>query len=206
MVNCKKRKNMTGTVDNAVEEIKNFFHTLQTSENWFRFGVTFSTQEKYYFLDTGTGKIFRVNQQVYRVLECILKTNNFENLSYLGMTEEELLLALKEIEKAVKEEHILQAPRVTGMVYYKEDIENSLDHAMQAVTLEITERCNLRCDYCIYNENDSDFRQFGSTDISPDTIKTALDFFFARCGKEFNVVFYGGEPLIRFGTKLNINF
>lgn len=50
MVNCKKRKNMTGTVDNAVEEIKNFFHTLQTSENWFRFGVTFSTQEKYYFL------------------------------------------------------------------------------------------------------------------------------------------------------------
>ena len=65
MVNCKKRKNMTGTVDNAVEEIKNFFHTLQTSENWFRFGVTFSTQEKYYFLDTGTGKIFRVNQQVY---------------------------------------------------------------------------------------------------------------------------------------------
>lgn len=198
MVNCKKRKNMTGTVDNAVEEIKNFFHTLQTSENWFRFGVTFSTQEKYYFLDTGTGKIFRVNQQVYRVLECILKTNNFENLSYLGMTEEELLLALKEIEKAVKEEHILQAPRVTGMVYYKEDIENSLDHAMQAVTLEITERCNLRCDYCIYNENDSDFRQFGSTDISPDTIKTALDFFFARCGKEFNVVFYGGEPLIRF--------
>ena len=198
MVNCKKRKNMTGTVDNAVEEIKNFFHTLQTSENWFRFGVTFSTQEKYYFLDTGTGKIFRVNQQVYRVLECILKTNNFENLSYLGMTEEELLLALKEIEKAVKEEHILQAPRVTGMVYYKEDIENSLDHAMQAVTLEITERCNLRCDYCIYNENDSDFRQFGSTDISPDTIKTALDFFFARCGKEFNVGFYGGEPLIRF--------
>lgn len=198
MVNCKKRKNMTGTVDNAVEEIKNFFHTLQTSENWFRFGVTFSTQEKYYFLDTGTGKIFRVNQQVYRVLECILKTNNFENLSYLGMAEEELLLALKEIEKAVKEEHILQAPRVTGMVYYKEDIENSLDHAMQAVTLEITERCNLRCDYCIYNENDSDFRQFGSTDISPDTIKTALDFFFARCGKEFNVGFYGGEPLIRF--------
>ena len=31
MVNCKKRKNMTGTVDNAVEEIKNFFHTLQQS-------------------------------------------------------------------------------------------------------------------------------------------------------------------------------
>ena len=59
-----------------------------------------------------------MNQQVYRVLECILKTNNFENLSYLGMTEEELLLALKEIEKAVKEEHILQAPPVTGMVYY----------------------------------------------------------------------------------------
>ena len=35
-----------------------------------------------------------------------------------GMTEEELLLALKEIEKVVKEEHILQAPPVTGMVYY----------------------------------------------------------------------------------------
>ena len=27
MVNCKKRKNMTGTVDNAVEEIKNFFQS-----------------------------------------------------------------------------------------------------------------------------------------------------------------------------------
>lgn len=89
-------------------------------------------------------------------------------------------------------------PNRRAQSFAKEDIENSLDHAMQAVTLEITERCNLRCDYCIYNENDSDFRQFGSTDISPDTIKTALDFFFARCGKEFNVGFYGGEPLIRF--------
>lgn len=80
MVNCKKRKNMTGTVDNAVEEIKNFFHTLQTSENWFRFGVTFSTQEKYYFLDTGTGKIFRVNQQVYRKRQTWDRVDRYERI------------------------------------------------------------------------------------------------------------------------------
>lgn len=78
MVNCKKRKNMTGTVDNAVEEIKNFFHTLQTSENWFRFGVTFSTQEKYYFLDTGTGKIFRVNQQVCQIRFVITQSSKLD--------------------------------------------------------------------------------------------------------------------------------
>lgn len=31
MVNCKKRKNMTGTVDNAVEEIKNFGYVTTNS-------------------------------------------------------------------------------------------------------------------------------------------------------------------------------
>ena len=60
-------------------------------------------------------------------------------------------------------------------------------------TLSLTHRCNLACKYCYGGEK-------FSRDMSPSTVKKAIDFAFETAGKnsevEFN--FFGGEPLLRF--------
>lgn len=92
-----------------INEIKNYFDSLQNTENWFRFGKTFATKNKKYFLDTGTGKIFIINDSVYKILDCITRTNDFENIKRLSLSDEELKSALEEIKEAVENEHILSA-------------------------------------------------------------------------------------------------
>lgn len=183
-----------------INEIKNYFNSLQNTENWFRFGKTFATKNKKYFLDTGTGKIFIINDSVYKILDCITRTNDFENIKRLSLSDEELKSALDEIKEAVENEHILSALPVKTLVGPQNtELEKRLDNKMQSITLELTEKCNLRCKYCIYGKDYSDYRNFGTKEMSIEVAKKAVDFLIEHHGdEEFHVGFYGGEPLLCF--------
>ncbi len=67
-------------------------------------------------------------------------------------------------------------------------------------TLEVTQECNLRCKYCIYNESYEYFRPFTSHKMTWETAKQAIDYVYSlvehRKEKKFDVGFYGGEPLL----------
>ena len=55
-------------------------------------------------------------------------------------------------------------------------------------TLHLTNRCNLRCDYCYVGH--------GENDMSDETARAAVDL--ARRGvKRAGIIFFGGEPLLR---------
>lgn len=182
-------------------KVKQYFDSLQTEENWFRFGTTFRTRNKNYYFDTGTGKIFDIDENVYKILNCILRTNNFENLDKLCLSEDDLEVALEKIKEAVETEHILQATPVTLKNIIGPTKDNLLHEykAINAVTLEVTERCNLRCDYCIYGNDHEDYRNFGANDMSSEIAKQAVDFLFSHAsGDKIYLAFYGGEPLLRF--------
>ena len=183
-----------------VKTIKQYFDSLQSNENWFRFGKVFATKNKKYFLDTGTGKIFIINENVYKVLDCITKTNDFNNLTKLNLTEDELSLVLDEIREAVNNEHILSALPVKSLVGpQSKELDVYLEHKMQSVTLELTEKCNLRCKYCIYGKDYSDYRDFGNQEMSIDVAKKSIDFLVEHHGDdEYHIGFYGGEPLLCF--------
>ena len=55
-------------------------------------------------------------------------------------------------------------------------------------TLHLTNRCNLRCDYCYVDH--------GETDMSPETARAAADLA-GRDAKRAGLIFFGGEPLLR---------
>jgi len=183
-----------------IHKIKEFFDGLQTKENWFRFGTVFTTSGKCYFYDTGTGKIFSINENVYLVLDCILRTNNFDNLKKIGLSADALEDVLEQIKETVAAEHILQAVPVTEAniaTASKEFLRENLK-SIDSVTLEVTERCNLRCSYCIYGDEHADFRDFGTKDMNIETAKKAADFLFHYGCNDVYYGFYGGEPLLRF--------
>ena len=73
------------------------------------------------------------------------------------------------------------------------------------MTLEVTQRCNLRCRYCVYSGGYVGMRCHGSDDMTWDVARPALDYFLANRDHESgkaSIGFYGGEawlnwPLIR---------
>ena len=57
-------------------------------------------------------------------------------------------------------------------------------------TLHLTNRCNLRCDYCYVDQSG------GEQDMSPETARAAVDLA-GRGAKRAGLIFFGGEPLLR---------
>lgn len=72
--------------------------------------------------------------------------------------------------------------------------------------LNVTERCNLRCRYCVYSGIYENQRLHSSKDMNIRTAKKAVDLYFTyiKEGAKYNplrypvIGFYGGEPLLNF--------
>ena len=66
------------------------------------------------------------------------------------------------------------------------------------LTLEITRKCNLNCEYCSFGKHYPRYRSHGSgtidASIAEQAIKYHLDF--PNSGR--TITFYGGEPLLEF--------
>lgn len=189
----------TAIIKKQLNDYKEFFENLKNNDRYYRLGKTFKTTNNYYFYDLGTGKIFCINKNVYSVLCCLLEKNEFDSLSEINMDNELLMEALDQIQDTVLKENILKAPPITCFSGPQSlALEENLQHNLSQLTLEVTERCNLRCDYCIYNENHNDYHNFTNYDMTFDTAKKAIDFTYNRISDTFNLAFYGGEPLLNF--------
>ena len=84
-----------------------------------------------------------------------------------------------------------------------EDVRRCLSNSPQ-LTFEITDACNLKCEYCGYGKFYSDYDERKSTRLSPQWAKVLLDYLSSLWKSELNVShnqsiyisFYGGEPLM----------
>ena len=178
-------------------EMKKFFHDIVKENHYARLGKVFKTNHKNYFYDTGTGKIFECTEAVYKILKCLESKNSFDELLNLDMSEEDLIDGLSEIKEGIVNENLLQAPPVTTFSGPNvENLEVYINEGLEQITLELTERCNLRCGYCIYGQQNDLFRGFGTHDMSFETAKKAIDYAALHSGDELAVTFYGGEPLL----------
>lgn len=183
------------------EKLENKYKELCKEEYPGRLGKTFKTKRNFYYYDSGTGKVAQINENVYKVLTKFLESENFWDFMKLDMSEQEFYKAINEIKDAINKESILSANKfdcLTGKTY--EQIDEILDNEIQNVTLEVTEKCNLRCKYCIYNESHPEYRAFGHKNMDWEVAKKAVDFLKAHSqnSDERHIGFYGGEPLINY--------
>lgn len=81
-----------------------------------------------------------------------------------------------------------------------EIIEHYIKTRIQQLTLQVTQQCNLRCDYCAYSGIYDRNRIHSKLRMSFETAKKAIDFFLERSVERLDIFvsFYGGEPLLEF--------
>ena len=171
---------------------------LKKSGNAGRYGLLFSTQFKNYFYDTGTGKVLHIGDYEFKALQAFfdptISLDAFEKRCH-QMAGDRLDKFLTTIDS----EKLLCAPPVTAMHLASDDnwLE-ALDSDLQQLVLEVTEACNFRCKYCIYNEDYEGNRDFGTAKMPQEIAQKAIDYLAEHSSSHFAVTFYGGEPLANF--------
>lgn len=175
------------------------FEKLVPDGNYSRLGTTFETAHKKYFFDTGTGKVFDCETAEYEAFKQLFDRDSIEAVLNDNAGNSNLYDAYEKILDMAEKEHILQAPKHENFVQLSEEnLKILVDQDLQQVILELTEKCNLRCKYCIYNEYNPAYRNFTTRDMDWDVAKRAIDYTCSHSGKKIAVTFYGGEPLVKF--------
>ena len=167
-----------------------------------RLGKLFKTEKCNYFLDMGTGKVAKINDNVFRLLSCIIENDDpIYAYEKLEISDRDKKAAVQEILDAIRDEHILSAPELATLTGSgKTNLDEIINDCIENVTLEVTEQCNLRCKYCIYHEDHAEYRPFGKNNMSWSVAQKAIDYLktHSRYANHRNLGFYGGEPLMNF--------
>lgn len=164
-----------------------------------RYGILFNTDFRNYFYDTGTGKAVSLDDKEYEVIRELFSQgtdcSGFEK-AFKKLSEKQQSSFL---ETCINEK-LLRAAQVTDLLPFTDEtsLEDQIDHHLQQLVLEVTEVCNFRCKYCIYNEDFAGNRDFGKGVMTIDTAQKAIDYAMKHSGERISVTFYGGEPLLNF--------
>ena len=143
----------------------------------------FQTPLGYYFYDVNTNQIIKINNDIYTILQ--------------NYTEE-----CKNNEQILKlyEAGLLKTNRVQKIKHpYTELLPYALKRKVHILILQITQNCNLRCEYCLYSGGYKT-RKHQNKRMNWITAKEAIDFLKAHSNekKKVYIAFYGGEPLLEF--------
>ncbi|ASA25344.1 Cys-rich peptide radical SAM maturase CcpM [Paenibacillus donghaensis] len=145
----------------------------------------FSLSDEFYMYDVNTNKIVCISKEVY---------------DYLNEEADCLTNEVYDIISSLKKQGFLLTNRMKRIEHpFTEKVEYYLQSKLQMLSLQVTQNCNLRCDYCAYSGNYTN-RSHQNINMSFDSAKKAVDFFIDRSGEtnQLGIGFYGGEPLLQF--------
>jgi uncharacterized protein len=185
-----------------LSESYQYFSNLWTESK--PLAILFQTESKGYIYDTGTNRILACSDHEYSLLQNLMAMDIREGLrkTQASWPMDEFLRALNGVTAAIEGKNILKTKKATqfGLSAHYGDLEGFITGHLHMIILELTERCNLRCGYCIYGPQFTQKRNHGTKDMSPETAFRAIDLLGrnSRYKKDIGLTFYGGEPLLRF--------
>jgi uncharacterized protein len=155
-----------------------------------------------YIYDTGTNKIAKCSEAEYSILKYFQVEGIDSAISdSLKTFEKEVVFSsLDSIYSAVINENLLKSKIMGFNPNIYEQFGYSISHKLSQIILDITEKCNFRCSYCVYNSNNVTRRNHGNNEMSLECARSSIDYLREHgdmSDKNF-ITFYGGEPLLRF--------
>lgn len=77
--------------------------------------------------------------------------------------------------------------------------EHHIENRLSQLILQVTQQCNLRCEYCVYSGGYTN-RHHANRIMTVELAKKGIDYFIAHSFESNNLYlsFYGGEPLLQF--------
>lgn len=151
---------------------------------------------KYYLYDVNTNGICMLTENVYKFLNMLgndKQQNNelYDKLSRSDKEDIDYLLGsgfLKPANDNLIIEH-----------FEASKLGNFYANNMKTIILQVTQNCNLRCEYCVYSGSYIN-RVHNNKRMTTETALKAIDFLVAHSinSKEISISFYGGEPLLEF--------
>lgn len=148
----------------------------------------FQVNRKSYCYDVNKNQIIEIPKKVYQYLLMDRIADKNEASEIINYVEE-----LKE-RGFLKSNHS-QISEHPATEYYKSFVDNDLGQ----LTLQVTQKCNLDCGYCVYS-GDYNNRHHADKWMTFEIAQKAIDYYVAHSSdeKDVSLGFYGGEPLLAF--------
>lgn len=185
-----------------VEDLYNYieeYKSTKSSNSANSLGIVFDEHEYFYWYDSGTGKVINIDKDIAFLLYNLTNSNlSLDNVVDIISSHNIDELNLIDV---VNEEDLLKGFKISSLHCsdFLKHTHKEIQDGVSQLILELTEKCNMRCKYCIYSEGYSGNRSFGTVSMSRNLALKAIDYM-DKDG-DSNVVyisFYGGEPLIEF--------
>ncbi len=189
-------------IDNEIRILQAYFQKIW--EDGKPLAILFRTDSRGYLYDTGSNKILGCNDIVFNLLDKFLSSEIENSISefVLKNGKEHFLYAADTIKNAIEKENLLltkKAARFDLSDHYR-NYEELIDSSLEILFLELTENCNLRCGYCVYNDYVTYRRDHGNNNMELSVAHRAIDYLNKHSFKRDKVAitFYGGEPMLQF--------
>jgi len=162
------------------------------------------TKDNFYIYDVNTNNILKTDLITWSIIDDYPRRSQIavENKWKSYFEKKSIILAISNLDKIKKEENLFSSlrPKTIRHNLSKKEIIYNLDNNINQLTLEITEKCNLRCTYCIYSGKFRYKRVHSDKSMSFDIAKRAIDFYIehSKENEKPSITFYGGEPLCNF--------
>jgi uncharacterized protein len=164
----------------------------------------FRTTRHPYVYDVNTNRILRVDAILFDVVAAGVDFSAVNELQRVlpQHSPDGVRAAAKRCEDLSGSQGVFSAFRPRGMVRLDPagDARAVYEHGLGQLIIELTQACNLRCQYCAFSENYPLARGYTSKSIPLATAAQAIDYFLdhATDTEKPAISFYGGEPLLRF--------
>ena len=152
-----------------------------------------------YIYDTSTNEIIRLSERCYSFFSKIKKTaENAETDSNDSCTDSPIRALVK---AGFLKNHVnIIESEIGGVVidgsYH--DLRDFASNNCAGLVLELTQKCNLRCEYCCFGDCYDSYRRHSNQSISYRIAKKSIEEYCKRSRNNVHISFYGGEPLLEY--------
>lgn len=130
-----------------------------------------------YIFDGASDRLFKVDEEIYDFMQNCIADNPNNEVVFEGL------------------DNIIYRPFAYEN---KREEKNDKGIGLTKVVINITDKCNLRCSYCVYPNDPSRDHQISGRSIEPEKIDDLISFLSSSMLKNTQISFFGGEPIYRF--------